>query len=139
MVASDKLDDGVTENVLFEFETEGTAVIKTQVLKSSEETSKVPVRQLVTGLSVIEEVTIPSEKVTEMDVVTKTDESEFEGEVDVTEGELVVLSVVVSLSVVVAFVDSSFSPQEKMAKLKIMESIMRIYLKELPVRVLGIK
>jgi hypothetical protein len=34
--------------------------------------------------------------------------------------------------VVVSEVDSSFSPQEKMRKLKIMERIMRIYLKELP-------
>ena len=54
----------------------------------------------------------------------------------------VVSVVVVSLSVVVAVVvtvaDSSFSPQEKMRKLKIMERIMRIYLKELPVSGLGI-
>ena len=42
------------------------------------------------------------------------------------------------VSVVVAVVDSSFSPQEKMTKLKIMERIMRIYLKELPVSGLGI-
>ena len=34
--------------------------------------------------------------------------------------------------------DSSLSPQEKMTKLKIMERIMRIYLKELPVSGLGI-
>ena len=58
---------------------------------------------------------------------------------------MVVLSVVVSLSVVVdvgidvSVVDSSFtSPQEKMTKLKIMERIMRIYLKELPVSGLGV-
>ena len=57
---------------------------------------------------------------------------------------MVVLSVVVSLSVVVdvgidvSVVDSSFtSPQEKMTKLKIMERIMRIYLKEIPVSGLG--
>jgi hypothetical protein len=57
---------------------------------------------------------------------------------------VVVLSVVVSLSVVVdvgidvSVVDSSFtSPQEKMTKLKIMERIMRIYLKEIPVSGLG--
>ena len=44
---------------------------------------------------------------------------------------------VISISVdAVVVVDSSFSPQEKMTKLKIMERIMRIYLKELPVSVL---
>ena len=60
-------------------------------------------------------------------------------------GEVVSVVVVVSLSVVVvdvgivvSVVDSSFSPQEKMTKLKIMERIMRIYLKELPVSGLGI-
>ena len=45
-VPSDKLEDGVTVNVLFEFEAEGTDVITIQVLKSSEETRKVPERQL---------------------------------------------------------------------------------------------
>jgi hypothetical protein len=61
-------------------------------------------------------------------------------------GAVVSVVVVVSLSVVVGAVgivlsevDSSFtSLQEKRIKLKIMERIMRIYLKELPVRVLGI-
>ena len=133
MVASDKLDDGVTENVLFEFETEGTVVIKTQVLKSSEETSKVPERQLLTGLTVIDEVTIASEKVAEMGVVTTTDESESKGEVDDTvRGVVVSLSVVVT--VVVEVVDSSFSPQEKMTKLKITERIISICLTKFPNR-----
>ena len=61
-------------------------------------------------------------------------------------GAVVSIVVVVSLSVVVvevgivvSEVDSSFtSPQEKMTKLKIMERIMRIYLKELPVGGLGV-
>ena len=98
MVPSDKLDDGVTENVLFEFEAEGTAVIKTQVLKSSEETSKVPERQLFTELTVIEDVTIASEKVTEIDEVTATDVSESDGEVDETVVEVVEVVVDSSLS-----------------------------------------
>ena len=38
----------------------------------------------------------------------------------------------------VVVVDSSFSLQENMMELKIMERIMRIYLKELPVSGLGI-
>ena len=49
-----------------------------------------------------------------------------------------IVGAVVSVMVVVSSVDSSFSPQEMVVKLKIMERIMRIYLKELPVRVLGI-
>ena len=106
MVPSDKIDDGVTVNVLFEFEAEGTAVIKTQVLKSSEETSKVPERQLFTELTVIEDVTIASENVTEMDEVTATDVSESDGEVDET------------VVVLVSSLDSSFSPQEEMVRLK---------------------
>ena len=61
-------------------------------------------------------------------------------------GPVVSLSVVVSLSlsvlvvgIVVSVVDSTFtSPQEKMTKLKIMERIMRIYLKEIPISGLGI-
>ena len=98
MVPSDKLDDGVTENVLFEFEAEGTAAIKTQVLKSSEETSKVPERQLFTELTVIEDGTIASEKVTEIDEVTATDVSESDGEVDETVVEVVEVVVDSSLS-----------------------------------------
>jgi hypothetical protein len=48
------------------------------------------------------------------------------------------LSVVVDVGIDVSVVDSSFtSPQEKMTKLKIMERIMRICLKELPVSGLG--
>ena len=107
MVPSDKLDDGVTENVLFEFEAEGTAVIKTQVLKLSEETSKVPERQLFTELTVIEDGTIASEKVTEIDEVTATDVSESDGEVDETVVEVVEVEV-----------DSSFSLQEITERLK---------------------
>ena len=54
-------------------------------------------------------------------------------------GALVSVVVVVSSVVVGGSVaDSSFSPHEKMKKLKIMERIMRIYLKELPVSGLGI-
>jgi len=129
VVPSDKLDDGVTENVLLEFEAEGTAVIKTQVLKLSEETSKVPERQLFTGLTVIEDVTIASEKVTEIDEVTATDVSESEGEVD----ETVVVVVVVESSV-----DSSFSPQELKVKLnRNMERMMSICLTWFPISVLG--
>ena len=90
------------------------------MIKLSEETKNVPVRQLLTGLRVIDEVFIGSEKVTEMDVVTKIDESESEGEVDVTGGELVVLS-----GAVVAVVeDSSFSPQDKTMKLTMDMRIM---------------
>jgi len=129
VVPSDKLDDGVTENVLLEFEAEGTAVIKTQVLKLSEETSKVPERQLFTGLTVIEDVTIASEKVTEIDEVTATDVSESEGEVD----ETVVVVVVVESSV-----DSSFSPQELKVKLKRkMERMMSRCLNWFPISGLG--
>ena len=50
-----------------------------------------------------------------------------------------VVTAVTSVSVdAVLVVDSSLSPQEKMTKLKIMESIMRIDLKEIPVSSLGI-
>ena len=52
-----------------------------------------------------------------MDVVTKIDESESDGEVDVTGGELVALSGAV-VAVVAVVEDSSFSPQEMTVRLK---------------------
>ena len=51
-----------------------------------------------------------------------------------------VVTEVIPVSVdAVVVVDSSLSPQELTVNIKIMERIMRIYLKGLPVRVLGIR
>jgi hypothetical protein len=83
-------------------------------------------------LVVSEVVSIASEKVTEILVLIETSLWLLVGEIVETVGAVVsgVLEVVV--------VDSSFSLQENMMELKIMERIMRIYLKELPVSGLGI-
>ena len=87
---------------------------------------------------VTEEVSIALENVTEIFSICETSLWLSVGEIDSTVGAVVSEVVVVLSVVVVSEVDSSFSPQEKRIKLKIMERIMRIYLKELPVRVLGI-
>jgi hypothetical protein len=85
-------------------------------------------------------VSISSLKVKFWDIFVATDEAESEGKDVETFGTVVSLSVVVSLSTsgavasVMSVVDpSSTSVQELKVNVKIMERIMRIYLKELPV------
>ena len=56
------------------------------MLKLSEETSKVPERQLLAELAVIVLVSIDFEKVTEMLSLTETEVAESDGEVEVTVG-----------------------------------------------------
>ena len=108
----------------FEFDTVGEEIIRTQLVKLSEETRKVPEEQLVSEVFVeTEVVSIGFVKVTEIDDWIETEVSESEGEVDETvggvESVVVVLSVVV-LSVVVlesSLYSSLSSPQEMMVRL----------------------
>ena len=89
VVEKDKLEEGVTVNVLYELDTVGEEDICTQVLKVSEETWTVP-EQLVSEILVVTEaLSIASEKVSEMDEMTDTDVSESAGEVDETVGAVV--------------------------------------------------
>ena len=80
----DKSDEGVTEKVLLEFDAEGEELICTQVLKLSDETWSVPEQVVPEVFVVTDEVSIVSEKVTEMVVLTETDVSESVGEVEAT-------------------------------------------------------
>ena len=101
-------------------------------------------------LVVTELVSIVSEKVTETFDVIETEVSPSEGELDDTVGGLVSVVVVVEssvvassevvlvLSVLLVVVVASSLLQELTVNIKIMERIMRIYLKELPVSGLGI-
>ena len=68
----------------------------------------------------------------------ETEVSPSEGELDDTVGGVVSVVVVVELSEVEVVAASSLLLQDMTVKLKIMERIMRIYLKELPVSGLGI-
>ena len=84
------LAEDVTVNVLIELDTVGEEDIRTQVLKLSEETCRVPVQDVPDEFVVTEVVSIDSEKVTEIvDEVIKTDVSENEGEVEETVGAVV--------------------------------------------------
>ena len=89
VVEKDKLEYGVTVNVLSELDIVGEEGICTQVLKLSEETLKVPEQEVSEVLVVTVALSIASEKVTEMDEVTDTDVFPFDGLVDVTVGEVV--------------------------------------------------
>ena len=86
MVDTDKLSDDVTVNVLLLLETEGDEDIWIQVLKLSEDTWIVP-EQLVSDVLVVNvELSIVSEKVTEMLSLTEIGEPLSEGEVEVIDG-----------------------------------------------------
>ena len=118
-VPKDKPEDGVTVNVLSEFDSVGWDVIKTHVLKLSEETSKVPERQLLAELTEIVLVSIEFEKVTEMSTLAETEVALSDGEVDNTVGASV-----------------SSSTQEIMVRLKRnMANMMSICLNCFPISV----
>ena len=89
VVEKDKLEYGVTVNVLSELDIVGEEGICTQVLKLSEETLKVPEQEVFEVLVVTDVVSIISEKFTEMDEVTNTDVSESAGEIEETVGAVV--------------------------------------------------
>ena len=88
-----------------ELEAFGSSDIITQVLKSFEDTCRVPEQELLPVLVVIEVTSISSEKVIEMSVLAATELAESAGEVEETVGadESVSLSVVVSDSRSVLF------------------------------------
>ena len=91
-------------NVLFELETDGDEFIWIHELKLSDETWNVPVQELFEVFVVIEEVSIDSENVTEIDVLVETEVSPLDGEVEETVGGVVsveVLSVEVEVVEVV--------------------------------------
>ena len=93
--------------------------------------------------AVTEELSIDSEKVTEMVEPIETDDAESDGEVELTVGAVVsVVVVVVSSSVLVVlsvlFVPSSLLLQEMRVRLKRnMEKMMSICLNWFPIRVVG--
>jgi hypothetical protein len=80
MVLKERLAEDVTVNVLLELDTVGEEDIRTQVLKLSEETCRVPVQDVPDEFVVTEVVSIDSEKVTEIENETETDVSEVEVE-----------------------------------------------------------
>ena len=86
VVEKDKLEEGVTVNVLLSLDADGEEDIFTQVLKLSEDIWKVPVQEVSEVLVVTDVLSIISEKVTKMDEVTKTDVPESAGEVEETVG-----------------------------------------------------
>ena len=89
VVEKDKLEEGVTVNVLYELDTVGEEDICTQVLKVSEETWTVP-EQLVSEVLVVTDVlSIILENVSEMDEESETAVSESAGEVEETVGTVV--------------------------------------------------
>ena len=77
-------------------DTVGEEDIRTQVLKLSEETCRVPEQDVPDEFVVTEVVSIDSEKVTEIDEVIKTDVAESAGEEEETVGAVVSVVVVVS-------------------------------------------
>ena len=88
-----------------ELEASGSSDIITQVLKSFEDTCRLPEQELLPVLVVIEVLSIDSEKVIEMSELAATELAESAGEVEETVGadESVSLSVVVSDSRSVLF------------------------------------
>ena len=91
-------------NVLFELETDGDEFIWIHELKLSDETWIVPIQELFEVFVVIEEISIDSENVTEIDVLVETEVSPLDGEVEETVGGVVsveVLSVEVEVVEVV--------------------------------------
>ena len=89
MAEEDKLDEGVTVNVLFELETDGEEDIWTQELKLSEDTWKEPEQEVFEVLVVTEVVSIASLKVTAIVELTETESSESAGEDEKTVGAVV--------------------------------------------------
>ena len=81
----------MTKKVLFELDAVGEEDIWTQVLKSSDETCKLPEHVEFEVLVVMVEVVIPSEKVTEM-VSVRTVVAESAGEDEETDGAVVSVS-----------------------------------------------
>ena len=92
---------GVTVKVLLSLDFEGLEDIWIQELKLSDETWNVPLQELFEVFVVIEEVSIDSENVTEMDVLIETEVSPLIGEVDETVGGVLSVEVVEELSVLV--------------------------------------
>ena len=90
---------GVTVKVLLSLDIEGLEDIWRQELKLSDETWIVPLQELFEVFVVIEEVSIDSENVTEMDVLIETEVSPLIGEVDETVGGVLSVEVVEELSV----------------------------------------
>ena len=90
---------GVTVKVLLSLDIEGLEDIWIQELKLSDETWNVPLQELFEVFVVIEEVSIDSENVTEMDVLIETEVSPLIGEVDETVGGVLSVEVVEELSV----------------------------------------
>ena len=88
-VSSDKLLEGVTEKVLLELDAIGVEDICIQLLKLSEDNWIVPVQVVLDEFVVIKEVSIDSEKVTEIVVPIETDDAESDGEVELTVGVVV--------------------------------------------------
>ena len=84
----DKLEDGVTINVLFELDAEGVDDICTHVLKLSDETCREPEHVVFEVLVVTVVVSIASEKVTDV-VVVRPAEPESAGEDEETVGAVV--------------------------------------------------
>ena len=89
MAEEDKLDEGVTVNVLFELEIDGEADICTHVLKLSEETCSDPEHVVLVVLVVTVAVSIASLKVTAMVERTETEVAESTGENEETVGAVV--------------------------------------------------
>ena len=86
VVEKNKLEDGLIENVLSEFEDDGEDDIWTQVLKLSEETWKVPVQPVPDEFVVTVSLFTASEKVIEMLSFSETELSSSLGDVDKTNG-----------------------------------------------------
>ncbi len=81
-------------NVLLSLDTEGLEDIWRQELKLFDETWIVPLQELFEVFVVIEEVSIDSENVTEIDVLVETEVSPLDGEVEETVGGVVSVEVV---------------------------------------------
>ena len=90
----------MTKKVLFEFDAVGEDDIWTQVLKSSDETCKLPEHVEFEVLVVMVEVVIPSEKVTEM-VSVRPVVAESAGEDEETDGAVVSASTMKLVTVIV--------------------------------------
>ena len=91
MVDEERLDEGYIVNVFSELETDGDEDIWTQVLKLFEEIWRVPEQEVPDEFVVTVVVFMVSEKVTEIDVLSETDVSPFEGVVDETFGKVIIV------------------------------------------------
>ena len=91
MVDEERLDEGYIVNVFSELETDGDEDIWTQELKLFEEIWRVPEQEVPDEFVVTVVVFMVSEKVTEIDVLSETDVSPFEGVVDETFGKVIIV------------------------------------------------